>query len=308
MPRAIWTGSISFGLVNVPVKVYPAVKPQDVAFHQMEENTGARVRNKRVSEKTGREVPYEKIVKGYEFAKGKYVTVTPEEIEDFKPEATKTIDIEDFVELEDIDPIFYDKTYYLAPATKDGGAVKAYALLLQAMREQGRVGIGRVVLRTKQSLAAIRPLHDDNVLVLSTMVFADEIVPASEIPNIPDRLPSVSDKELQMASRLVESLTTEWKPSKYKDTYRKEMLDLIERKAKGEDIVVEETAPQAEKIVDLMAALEASLKAAKKGTRTPAATAEKVAANKATKSAKKAAKATKSTKSAKKQARKKTAA
>ncbi|MDQ1374593.1 MAG: end-binding protein Ku [Actinomycetota bacterium] len=293
MPRAIWTGSISFGLVNVPVKVYSAVKPQDVHFHQMEERTGARVRNKRVSEKTGREVDYEDIVKGYEFAKGKYVTVTPEEIEEFKPEATKTIDIEDFVELDDIDPIFYDKTYILAPASKDRGAVKAYALLLEAMRKQGRVGIGRVVLRTKQYLAAIRPLEKANALAMSTMLFEDEVVPASEIPNIPDRMPSVSDKELQMATRLVESLTTEWKPAKYKDTYRKELLDLIERKAKGEEIVVDDAAPQAEKIVDLMAALEASLAAAKKGTKAPA------------KSATKATKATKAKKATKKRAAKK---
>jgi DNA end-binding protein Ku len=296
MPRAIWTGSISFGLVNVPVKVYSAVHHQDVAFHQMEESTGARVRNKRVSEKTGKEVPYEKIVKGYEFAKGKYVTVTPEEIEDFKPEATKTIDIEDFVELDDIDPIFYDKTYHLAPATKDGGAVKAYGLLLQAMRKQGRVGIGRVVLRTKQYLAAIRPLETDTkVLALSTMLFEDEIVPASEIPNVPSRAPSVSDKELLMATRLIESLTTDWKPSRYKDTYRKELLDLIERKAKGEDIVVEEAVSEpGEKIVDLMAALEASLAAAKKGTKAaPPAPAKK---------------ATKSAKATKKTAKKKAAA
>ena len=290
MPRAIWTGSISFGLVNVPVKVYSAVHHQDVAFHQMEESTGARVRNKRVSEKTGKEVPYDKIVKGYEFAKGKYVTVTPEEIEDFKPEATKTIDIEDFVELDDIDPIFYDKTYHLAPASKDGGAVKAYGLLLQAMRKQGRVGIGRVVLRTKQYLAAIRPLETDTkVLALSTMLFEDEIVPASEIPNVPSRAPSVSDKELQMATRLIESLTTDWKPSRYKDTYREELLDLIERKAKGEDIVVEEAVSEpGEKIVDLMAALEASLAAAKKGTKAPEP--KKPAAKKAAKATKKTTK------------------
>ncbi|MEY2476942.1 MAG: end-binding protein Ku [Actinomycetota bacterium] len=301
MPRAIWTGSISFGLVNVPVKVYSAVKHQDVAFHQMDESTGARVRNKRVSEKTGKEVPYEKIVKGYEFSKGKYVTITPDEITDFKPEATKTIDIEDFVELDDIDPIFYDKTYHLAPATKDGGAVKAYALLLQAMRKEGRVGIGRVVLRTKQYLAAIRPLETDTkVLALSTMLFEDEIVPASEIPNVPSRAPSVSDKELTMASRLIESLTTDWKPSKYKDTYREELLDLIERKAKGKEIVVEESAaPQGEKIVDLMAALEASLAAAKKGTKAP----EKPAAKTTKKTAKKTAK-----KATKRAAKKKTAA
>jgi DNA end-binding protein Ku len=286
MARAIWTGSISFGLVNVPVKVYSAVKKQDVSFHQLDEKTGARVRNKRVSEKTGREVDYENIVKGYEFGKGKYVTVTQDELEDFKPETTRTIDIEDFVDLDDIDPIFYDKTYYLAPASKDGGASKAYALLLQAMRKQQKVGIGRVVMRTKQYLAAIRPLGtDEKVLAMSTMVFNDEVVPASELSEVPSRMPSVNDKELQMATRLVESLTTDWKPSKYKDTYREQLLDLIEAKAKGKEIVVEEDAPQAEKVVDLMAALEASLEAAKKGTKTSGTT----------KTAKKASKSTKRT-------------
>src|SRR4051812_14530132 len=150
MARAIWTGSISFGLVNVPVKVYSAVHHQSIQFHQLEENSGARVRNKRVSEKTGKEVPYEKIVKGYEFGKGKYVTVTQDELEEFKPESTRTIDVDDFVDLEDIDPIYYESTYYLAPASKDAGASKAYGLLLQAMQKKQKVGIGKVVMRTKQ--------------------------------------------------------------------------------------------------------------------------------------------------------------
>lgn len=298
MARAIWTGSISFGLVNVPVKVYAAVKKQDVSFHQLDEKTGARVRNKRVSEKTGREVDYEQIVKGYEFGKGKYVTVTQDELEDFKPETTRTIDIEDFVELDDIDPIFYDKTYYLAPASKGSGAGKAYALLLQAMHKQQKVGIGRVVMRTKQYLAAIRPLGlDDKVLAMSTMVFNDEVVPTSELSEVPSRMPPVSDKELQMAARLVESLTGEWKPSKYKDTYREELLDLIERKAKGKEIVVEEAAPQAEKVVDLMAALEASLDAAKKGTKATGS-AEKTSKTPGKKVSKSTKKATKKTRKA----------
>ena len=261
MARAIWTGSISFGLVNVPVKLYSAQKQQDVHFHQLEEGTGARVRNKRVSEKTGREVPYEKIVKGYEFGKGKYVTVTQDE-------------------LEDIDPIFYERTYYLAPAGGSGssGATKAYALLLKSMQDKGKVGIGRVVLRTKQYLAAVRPL-EKGILGLSTMLFADEIVPTSEIDSLPDRIPSVGDREKKMAEQLIESLSGEWKPAKYKDTYREQLLDLIEQKAEGKEIVVEETGEKKAPVVDLMAALEASLEAAKKGTTSKgrAATAKKPA-------------------------------
>jgi DNA end-binding protein Ku len=267
MPRAIWTGSISFGLVNVPVKVYSAQKQQDVHFHQLEESTGARVRNKRVSEKTGREVPYEKIVKGYEFGKGKYVTVTQDELEDFKPEATKTIDIDDFVELDDIDPIYYDRTYYLAPAGSSQGAAKAYALLLKAMSDKGKVGIGTVVLRTKQYLAAIRPI-EGKALAMSTMLFHDEVVPVSQVAGLPDRMPAVNERERKMATQLIDSLSTDWKPEKYKDTYRTELLDLIERKAEGKEIVVEEAAEEKDaKVVDLMAALEASLAANKKGTR-----------------------------------------
>jgi DNA end-binding protein Ku len=291
MARAIWSGSISFGLVNVPVKVYSAVHHQDISFHQLEESTGARVRNKRVSEKTGKEVAYEKIVKGYEFSKGKYVTITQEEMEDFKPETTRTIDIEDFVELDDIDPIFYDHTYYLAPASKDGGATKAYALLLEAMQKKQKVGIGKVVMRTKQYLAAIRPL-ENGVLALSTMLFDDEIVPKSDIAELPSRTPSVSDRELKMASELIESLSSEWKPSKYKDTYRAELLALIKRKAKGEEIVVEDDkAPTADKVLDLMAALEASLEANKKGTKAPAKTRPKKTAAKKAAAKKKTSKA-----------------
>src|SRR5688500_4987098 len=166
MPRVIWRGSVRFGLVNVPVKPYPAVRQPDIHFTQFEEGTGARIKYKRVSEKTGKEVPWEKIVKGYEFAKGRYVTIEPEELEAFQPRVTRTIDIEDFVDLEDIDPIYYEHTYYLAPASGEGGAAKAYKLLLEAMEQQGKVAIGRVVIRTKQYLSAIRPL--DGVLALST--------------------------------------------------------------------------------------------------------------------------------------------
>src|SRR5256885_2331841 len=184
MPRAIWSGSVSFGLVNVPVKLYPAVHHQSLAFHQFQEGTNARVRNKRVSEKTGREVAYDDIVKGYEVEKGHYVMVDPDELADFAPRATRTIDIEDFVALDDIDPIFYEATYYLAP-DKGEGARKAYVLLREALEDEGKVAIGRLVMRTKQYLAAIRP--DEDALALSTMLFHDEIVSVTEIEDIPDR-------------------------------------------------------------------------------------------------------------------------
>ncbi len=276
MPRAIWTGSISFGLVNVPVKLYSAVHQEDIAFHQLEESTGARIKYKRVSEKTGREVPWEKIVKGYELGKGRYVVVTPEELEEYQPKATKTVDIEDFVDLEDIDPIYYDATYYLAPSGEGEGGTKAYKLLLEAMEKEKKVGIGRFVMRTKQYLAAIRPY--DGVLALSTMLFEDEVVPKADIDDIDLRGGKVTDRELRMASQIIESLTTDWKPSRYHDTYREKVLELVEKKAKGEEIVVDESEAQPQKVVDLMAALEASLEAAKKPTKK--ATAKRSAARK----------------------------
>jgi DNA end-binding protein Ku len=262
MPRAIWTGSISFGLVNVPVKLYPAVRQNDIHFSQFEEGTGAKIRYKRVSDKTGEEVPWEKIVKGYEISKGHFVTIDPEELEAAQPEATRTIDIEDFVELDDIDPIYYEHTYYLAPTSGEGGPAKAYRLLLEAMEQQGKVAIGRVVLRTKQYLAAIRPL--EGVLALSTMLFADEVVDRKALDDLPKKSASVSDRELGMASQIIDSLTTDWDPSRYHDTYRDKILELIDKKAAGEEIVTGEAPAESGKVVDLLAALEASLAAAKK--------------------------------------------
>jgi len=268
MPRAIWTGSISFGLVNIPVKLYGAVRREDLAFHQLEEKSGARIKYKRVSEKTGREVPWEKIVKGYEFGKGKYVVLTPEELDEFKPRANKTIEIEDFVDLEEIDPIYYDATYYVAPAGDGEGATKAYKLLLEAMEKEGKVGIARFVLRTKQYLAAVRP--HDGVVALSTMLFEDEIIPRADINELKNLRARPTARELKMASQIIDSLTVEWKPARYHDTYRQEVLKLIERKAKGKEIVVEETVEEPTKVVDLMEALEASLKdAGKKSSTTP---------------------------------------
>jgi DNA end-binding protein Ku len=259
-PRAIWSGSISFGLVNVPVKLYTAVKQLDIHFNQLDEKTGAHIKYKRVSEKTGKEVPYEKIVKGYEVTKGKYVTITPDELESVAPKATRTVDIEDFVDLHEIDPIFYETAYYLAPSGE--GAAKAYGLLLKAMEETEKVAIGRFVMRTKEYLCAIRPY--DGVLTLETMYFADEIVDKLEIPGIPDRRVKVPERELKIATSLIDSLTSPWKPEKYSDSYREQVLKMIKSKARGKEIVMPEATEEKAEVVDLLAALEASVDAAKK--------------------------------------------
>jgi DNA end-binding protein Ku len=259
MARAIWSGAISFGLVNVPVKLYSATSPKTVRFHQLSSKTGARIRQKRVDATTGEEVPYEEIVKGYEITPDRYVLITSEELDALDPKATKTIDIEEFVDLTDIDPIYYDHSYYLAPTA---GGAKAYRLLLDAMRESGKVGIGKVVLRTKQQLCALRPTGD--VLTLSTMLFGDEVLS-------PDRLDELdgiaeaaaTDRELRMAQQLIESLSMDFDPERFRDEYREQVLELIERKASGEQITVEPAAEEPEEVPDLMAALEASLAAVK---------------------------------------------
>ncbi len=259
MARSIWSGAISFGLVNVPVKLYSAVSPKTVRFHQLHEPDGARIRQKRVCSADGDEVPYEEIVKGYEIGPDRYVIVTPDELEALDPEATRTIDIEDFVDLADIDPIYFDHPYYLAPAT---GAVKSYKLLLDAMEAAGKVGIARVVLRSKQQLCAIRP--SAGVLVMSTMNYGDEV-------NDPDALDeldaaaevSANERELKMAGQLIASLASDWDPGRYRDDYRERVLELVERKAAGEEIAVAPAAEEPKAVPDLMAALEASLAAVK---------------------------------------------
>jgi DNA end-binding protein Ku len=271
MPRAIWSGSISFGLVNVPVKLYSAVSQKDVHFNQFDEKSGARIKNKRVSEKTGREVDYDNIVKGYEVSKGKFVMVTPEELEAAEPESTRTIEIEDFVDLDEIDPIYFESTYYLAPA--NAAAAKPYTLLLKAMEESNKVAIGRFVMRTKQYLAAIRPF--DSVLALETMLFADEVVDRKDIGDMPGRKPAVSDKELKMARSLIESLSTKWEPKRYRDTHRDKVLEIIDKKSEGEEIAVTEQPKSEEKVVDLLAALEASLEKAKSAKSKSSATKKK---------------------------------
>jgi len=259
VPRPIWSGAISFGLVNVPVKVFSATSSKDVRFHQLDGRSNARIKQKRVSANTGEEVPFEDIIKAYEIAPDNYVTITPEELEALDPKATKTIDIEDFVDLDQIDPVYYERPYYLVP---DKGGQKAYALLRNAMRETNKVGIARVVLRTKQYLAAIRP--KDDALVMETMLFADEVNPLDEL-DLPGPDVDVTEREEKMARSLIDSLTTDFEPDKYRDEYRERVLALIEQKASGQEIVVEESAEEAPRVVDLMAALEASLAAVKSG-------------------------------------------
>ena len=260
MARPIWTGSISFGLVNVPVKLFSATSAKEVHFHMLHDKDGGRIRQKRVCSVDGEEVDYEHIVKGYEISRGQYVEVKPEELQKFIPEATRTIDIEEFVELSEIDPIFYDHTYYLVP---DKGAGKAYALLLGAMRDAGKVGIAKVVLRTKQYLCAVRPLED--ALAMSTMLYADEVISPSELEGLPSASQHPKGKELEMAKTLVDSLAAKFEPEKFKDDYREKVLELIQKKAEGQEIVaLEERAEKPSKVIDLMAALEASLQQSKK--------------------------------------------
>jgi DNA end-binding protein Ku len=261
MPRSIWTGAISFGLVTVPVKLYSAVSRKTVRFHQLNKETGVRIQQKRVDPTTGDEVPYEDIVKGYELTPDQYVVIEPGELEALDPKKTKSIEIEDFVALDEIDPIYYDHPYYLAPGT---GGSKPYRLLLEAMRETGRVAIANVVIRSKQQLVAVRPMGD-NVLTMSTMVFPDEIMDPASI----DELAAVEEveinpRELEIAKQLVDSLAGAFDPDKYQDTYREEVLALVERKAEGKEIAVQPTADEEEaEVPDLMSALKASLDAVK---------------------------------------------
>jgi DNA end-binding protein Ku len=258
MPRAIWTGSIGFGLVAVPVKLYSALNRKTVRFHQLSGKTGVRVAQKRIDPQSGEEVPYEDIVKGYEIAPDRYVVIEPGELESLQPKKSKTIEIEDFVQLSQIDPIYYEHPYYLAPAP---GGAKPYRLLLEAMRDTERVAIARVVMRSKEQLVAIRPMGD--VLEMATMMFGDEILAPeklSESAEVADV--KTTKRELDVAKQLVDSLAADFNPDSYRDTYREEVLALIERKAQGEEIAVQPAAEETEAPVpDLMSALKASLDA-----------------------------------------------
>ena len=260
MARAIWSGSISFGLLNVPVKLYSAVSSRKISFRELRESDSSRVRHKRVAEADGEEVSYDEIVKGYELAPDQYVVFSRDELEELDPKKTKAIEVEAFVDLDDIDPIYFVQPYYLGP---EPGAERAYALLVKAMADERKVAISRFVLRNKEHLAALRPMGD--VLTLTTMRFADEIVPASELDGVvPEEVENPKKKELDMAKQLVGSLTSDFDPDEFHDEYREELLARIEAKAQGEDVVQaesEELTPT--KAPDLMAALEESLAAVK---------------------------------------------
>jgi len=258
--RAIWSGSISFGLLNVPVRLFSAVSKQTVRFRELREDDGARIRHKRVAEADGKEVPYEKIVKGYEYAPDQYVVLSRDELAELDPKKTRAIEIQDFVDLDDIDPIYFEQPYYLGP---DKGAERAYALLVQAMKDTHKVAIARFVLRNKEHLAAIRPMGD--FLTLTTMRFHDEVSSPQDLDGevFEEAKPKKPEKrELEMAEQLIESLSTNFKPDQYRDEYREELLDLLERKAEGKEVVSAPTEePKPTKAPDLMAALEESLAA-----------------------------------------------
>jgi len=301
MPRPVWTGTISFGLVAIPVKLYHAVRKQSVAFNQLDDRTMSRIKYKKVSALDGGEVPDDHIVKGYEVSKDQYIVVDPDELEPFIPSATKTVELEEFVDLEEIDPVFYDNAYYVAPGTNP----KPYVLLAKAMEESNKVAIGRFVMRNKQYTAAIRA--EEGRLIMSTLAYADEVLDPATIDELQELGDvEVSSKEVSMAESLVESLTTTFEPEKYRDEYREQVLDLIQIKASGEAFEVPETRTEQPKVVDLMAALEASVAKAKeaRGRHPSAAEPSSEKRGSAQKSpAKKAA-----SKSAKKTAAKKTAA
>lgn len=268
MARAIWSGSISFGLLNVPVKLYSAVARRGISLREIRESDGARIKHRRVAEGTDEEVPYEKIIKAYEITKDRYVPLSKDELASLDPKKTRAIEVQDFVEIAEIDPIYFDSPYYLGPAD---GAEKAYSLLAQALERSGKVAIARFVFRNKEHLAAIRP--GDGVLTLTTMRFADEVVPPAELDDVlPTEKPKIGKREVEMAEQLIDSLTRDFDPELYRDEYREELLAMIERKAAGEEVMA---APQEDreptKAPDLMAALEQSIADVKARRDKPAA-------------------------------------
>lgn len=258
MARPIWSGTIGFGLVSVPVNIVTATRSRDVRFHQLEAETGARIRYRRVSEATGEEVPNERIVKGHEVSSGRYVVVDDDELQSLMPAASRTIEIVGFVDLDQIDPVYFEQPYYLAP---DGAGSKPYRLLVEAMTELRKVAIGHFVMRSKERLVAIRPL--DGVLCLETMRYSDEVLdPRDALGDAEPAEPT--ERELAMAKQLIETLVEDFDPTQYRDTYREELLALIGRKAAGEEIVTEPVVEEPGRVVDLMTALEASLERARK--------------------------------------------
>jgi DNA end-binding protein Ku len=302
VPRTIWKGALSFGLVNIPVGLYPATSDKTVHFNQFEEGTSDRIRYKKVNERTGEEVPNDRIVRGFDLGGGEYVILTDEELESAEPKRSRQVEISDFVDIGDIDPVYYRSSYYLAPEGE--GADKAYALLRRAMEEAGKVAIATLVMRNKEYLVAIRPESD--ALALHTMYFSDEVrAPGKELPGLPED-GEVTGRELSMAQLLIESMESDWDPNRFHDTHREKVEELIDEKRQGHEIVIQE-GPEPAKVVDLMEALNASIKAAAGSAgKAPArrAPAKKAPARRAA-PAKKAAKAAKTSTRAKATARRK---
>jgi DNA end-binding protein Ku len=269
MARSIWTGAIGFGLVRVPVRLYSATEDKSVHFHQLQEGTGKRIHMERVTN-DGEEVPYDDIVRGYEVKKGKYVMLTDDELAAAEPEKSRTIEIEDFVDLHEIDPIYYTKTYYVFPDERAEGG-KPFVLLRRALEESELVAIGRFVMRDHEYLVTLRPY--EGVLALETMYFADEVRDVKSVADPPKNV-RVVERELEMARRLIKSLTTTFEPKRYRDTHRERLLDVIRRKQKGEEIVAEEAEAPTDNVVDLMEVLQASLDKAgsRRGSRPRAST------------------------------------
>ncbi len=255
--RTIWKGAISFGLVSIPVRLFPATEQKDIKFRYLHKTCQAPVRYSRVCSACGQEVAQEDIVRGYEYEKGRYVIINEEDLEKIPDERTRSIDIVDFVNLDEIDPIYFDKTYYLAPGEV---GEKAYALLWRAMSETGKIAVAKVVIRNKESLAVIRGLKE-NILVMETIFYPDEIRDTRLLPGF-EREVKLHDNELKMARELINSLATDFVPEKYDDQYRKKLLELIHAKIDGEEVAVPEVAVRG-KVVDLMEALRASVEMAK---------------------------------------------
>jgi DNA end-binding protein Ku len=274
MPRAMWKGAISFGLVTIPVSVYPATEEKTLRFNQLHDDDGGRIRMKRTCSIDGEEVGYEHIVKGYEYEKDRYVILTDDDFEAVPVESSRAIDIQQFVDLEEIDPMMYKKSYYLVP--EETGA-KAYALLREALNRSGKVGVAKVSFRDKEHLAALR--FRDDAFVLETMYWPDEIREA-DFGGV-DVSAKIRPNELEMAQTLIDNLTADWDPAEFKDEYREAMLRIVEAKINGEEIEVVEAEPTA-KVVDLMAALKASVAAAKKEAKAEPATKKKAPARKKT--------------------------
>jgi DNA end-binding protein Ku len=266
MARAIWKGSISFGLVNIPIALYPATRREELKFRLLRKNDLSPVNYKRVAEKDGKEVPWDQIVKGYEYEKGKYVVLKDEDFGRIDLEATQTVDIQDFVKLDEIDPIFFYKPYYLEPQK---GGEKAYALLREALKDSNQVGIATVVIKTREYLAGVKP--KDDALVLEIMHFADELADSSKF-HIPKKV-EVGKREMNMAKSLIDSMTSKWQPEKYTDDYREALMDVIEEKVEAGGKEIEEKpkkAPKPTKVIDLVSVLQKSLEetGAKKKTKT----------------------------------------